>query len=97
MLDITDHMLSKKTERRLWVIIGWAIGLLTVYIGSVALTWIVFIWERPSFGLLTAVVFATPWLASVRTRPAGFNLAPFALGMLLNILAILVSWFLRLF
>lgn len=90
-------MPSKKTERRLWVIILWATGLLAGYLGSVALPWTVFVWVGPSLGLVTAVVFAAPWLASVHSKPAGFNLAPFALGMLLNILAVLVSWFLHLF
>ena len=90
-------MPSKKTERRLWVIILWIIGLLAGYLGSVALPWTVFIWGGPAYGLLTAVVAAAPWLAIVRSKPVGINLAPFALGMLLNILAVFVSWFLHLF
>ena len=90
-------MPPEKTERRLWALVVWAVGLLVVYLGSVTLPWIVFIWGGPSFGVVTAVISAAPWLAVVRCKPAGFNLAPFALGMLLNILAIFVSWSLHLF
>ena len=90
-------MPPKKDERRLWVIILWAIGLLLGYFGSIALPWVMFIWGGPSFGLLTVIVVAVPWLAFVRYKPVGFNMAYFTLGMLLNVLIVFVSWFLHLF
>ena len=41
---VSDHA-TRETERRLWALVVWAVGLLAVYLGSVALPWIIFIWE----------------------------------------------------
>ena len=90
-------MLPDKNESRLWVVILWAIGLLLVYFGSIALPWIVFIWGGSSLGLLAVLVMALPWLVVVHQQPVGINMAYFTMGMLLNALAVFVSWFLQLF
>ena len=57
------------------MIVLWATGLLAVYLCSVALPWTIFVRWGPTPGVVTALIFAAPWLAVVRSRPAEFNLA----------------------
>ncbi|MBF0401783.1 MAG: hypothetical protein HQL90_13575 [Magnetococcales bacterium] len=86
---------QKRPEVGFQTLALWSVGLLAIYGLSAVAPWWIFIHLGPAWGLLFSVVIIIPWVFAVQYRPAGIDIGPFSIPLILNAFGVFVSWTLR--